>query len=100
MMQYQIFVQNPTAQHFIASVMGMPGCIAEGLTKEEAVMNARVALQHQLDQGEFVTIDLLPNSEHPIDPWIKHMGLFKDDPTFDDFLTEIAEYRQAIDKDV
>jgi hypothetical protein len=27
----------------------------------------------------------------------KNLGLFADDPTFDDFLAEVAAYRQSID---
>jgi hypothetical protein len=35
-------------------------------------------------------------SPEPIDPWIANMGIFQDDPTFDDFLAEVNTYRNAI----
>ncbi len=93
-MQYQVFIQTDSPNKYRASILGIPDCTAEGHTKEEAIANARTALEHQLTQGELVTIDLeTPQS----DPWLKHMGLFANDPTFDDFTAEMAAYRQEID---
>ena len=33
-------------------------------------------------------------------PWIKYAGIFKDEPQFDEFLTEIESYRQELDIEV
>ena len=38
-------------------------------------------------------------SQQQTDPWLKHMGVFASDPTFDDFLTEVAAYRQQVSED-
>lgn len=57
-MQYQVFVQNLANNGYIAAVIGLPGCLAEGHTKEEAIANAKTALQSRLAQGEIVTIDV------------------------------------------
>jgi hypothetical protein len=35
-------------------------------------------------------------SQQQKDPWLKHMGIFASDPIFDDFLTEVAAYRQQV----
>jgi hypothetical protein len=32
-------------------------------------------------------------TEERNDPWIDNMGIFQDDPTFDDFLAEVNNYR-------
>jgi hypothetical protein len=48
--------------------------------------------------GKFIAIDINPNLPAPEnDPWLKNLGLFADDLTFDDFLAEVAAYRQSID---
>lgn len=97
-MQYQVFVQSRSDTNFIASVIGIPDCTAEGTTREDAIAKAKQALQNHLENGELVTIDLdSPSNGQDIDPWIKHMGIFADDPTFDDFLAEVAAYRQQVD---
>lgn len=97
-MQYQVFVQSHPARKFIASIVGIPGSTVEGSTKEEAIAKAKVNLKQQLASGELVTIDVDAESSTPgVDPWIKHIGIFADDPTFDDFLAEVAAYRQQVD---
>ena len=97
-MQYQVLVQNQTQNGFVASVIGIPGCDSEGRTKEEAVAAVKAALAEKLTQSELITIDMdLPSvsaTEHPL---LKHFGRFKDDPTFDDNLEEIAKYRRELD---
>jgi predicted RNase H-like HicB family nuclease len=97
-MQYQVFVQNHSDAKFTASVLGIPGCTTEGTTREDAIAKAKQVLQERLANGELVTIDLdSPANGQDIDPWIKHIGAFANDPTFDDFLAEVAAYRQQVD---
>ncbi len=99
-MQYQIFVQNPTESHFTASVIGMPTCVAEGHTEAEALAKAEILLDEQLAKGKIFMVDR-PTSDVPKKSshaaLIGH-GMFKDDPTFDDFLERMAEVRQRADR--
>ena len=97
-MQYQIFVQNQADNSFIAAVIGMPDCIAEGQTREDAIANAKAAFQARLAEGEIVTVKIEePNQTVSGNPWLESFGVFKDDPTFDDFLEKMAEYRHELD---
>ncbi len=101
-MQYQVFIQNQAERQFMASIVGMPAITGEGTTEEEALAKASAALQAQLATGKLVTIQVgTPNqpneSVNQDDPWLKHQGLFADDPTFEDFLLEVAAYRQQLD---
>ncbi len=95
-MQYQVSVQ-PSEQQFIASIVSIPGVTAEGQTKAEAIAKAKAMLEEKLAIGEFVTIEVEADRLRGDDPRIKHRGIFADDPTFDDFLAEIAAYRQRVD---
>ena len=61
-MQYQIFVQNESKQHFVASVIGMPNLTVEGRTEEEAIAKAKAALEAQLATGWFVEIEVNPSA--------------------------------------
>ena len=48
-----------------------------------------------------VTIEVdLPSEESPekSDPWIDNIGIFQDDSTFDEFLSEVSAYRNEIDR--
>jgi predicted RNase H-like HicB family nuclease len=99
-MQYQVFVQNPTERIFMASVVGLPSLTANGITEQEAIDRLKSILNAQFKHGKLVTIDIdIPTdrSSANSDPWIANMGIFQDDPTFDDFLAEVNTYRNEID---
>jgi predicted RNase H-like HicB family nuclease len=98
-MQYQVFVQNPTDQTFMASVVGLPNVTANGITEKEAIDRLKGILNSQFKNGKLVTIDIDVPSEklsEKSDPWITNAGIFKDDPTFDDFLSEMEAYRNEV----
>lgn len=104
-MQYQLFIQNPAEQKFVASVVGMPMVSGEGVTEAEAIAQAKAALESQLATGKFVTIQVSSVTQpdesvnQATDPWLKYLGLFANDPTFEDFLAEVAAYRQQVDEE-
>jgi predicted RNase H-like HicB family nuclease len=100
-MQYQVFVQNPSDQIFLASVIGLPNMTANGMTEKEAVSKLKNILDAQFKNGKMVTIDVdLPcgESSESGDPWIDNIGIFQDDPTFDEFLSEVSTYRNEVDR--
>jgi predicted RNase H-like HicB family nuclease len=100
-MQYQVFVQNPADLTFLASVVGLPNLTANGITEKEAITKLKGILDAQFKNGKMVTIDVdLPTEEfiQTSDPWIDNIGIFQDDPTFDDFLSEVNAYRDKVDR--
>jgi predicted RNase H-like HicB family nuclease len=100
-MQYQVFVQNPADLTFLASVVGLPNLTANGITEKEAITKLKGILDAQFKNGKMVTIDVdLPTEEfiQASDPWIDNIGIFQDDPTFDDFLSEVNAYRNEVDR--
>jgi len=104
-MQYKVLVQQPSEQHFTASIFGLSNIVADGKTEEEAIAKIKAALTSQLETTKFVTIDLESDTQiesgstkDEIDPWMKYAGVFADDPTFDNFLEEVSVYRQQVDE--
>jgi predicted RNase H-like HicB family nuclease len=94
-MQYRIFVQNRSAEHFIASVLEMPNLVAEGETEAEALANVKAALENQLTTGRFVTIDVSAEElSQGTAPQMKYAGIFADDSTFDDWMEKLVEIRK------
>lgn len=99
-MTYQIFVQNQSHNGYLATVIGLPDCVAEGQTEEEAVAKAKATLSQWLAQGKVVTVELehdLP--EQADNPWLKICGKYKDDPTWEDFQANIAAYRRQLNEE-
>jgi predicted RNase H-like HicB family nuclease len=99
-MQYQIFVENPADQIFMASAIGLPNATANGVTEKEAIGKLKSILDNRFKNGKLVIIEVdLPSekSSDTSDPWIDNIGIFQDDPTFDDFLDEVNNYRKEIE---
>ncbi len=61
-------------------------------------MNTSTKLRKILNSIE----QLQPKKDNisPDNPWIKYAGMFKDDPQFEEFITEMASYRQELDSEV
>jgi predicted RNase H-like HicB family nuclease len=98
-MTFQIFVQHQPDQDYVASVVGIPNCVAEGETKEEAIAKAKEVLNQLLSQGELVTVEIDNGGRSSENPWLALYGRFKDDPTYDDFLAAIEDYRRELDEE-
>jgi hypothetical protein len=86
MSSYQVLVEKAPDGFFSATVIGMPECTAEGTTKEEALENASARLKERLARGELFTIEDPP--ARAANPWLGIHGSLRDDPTFDDFVSE------------
>lgn len=93
-MTFQIFLQQQPEKGYLASVIGIPGCMAEAETREDAVAKVTEALNRLISQGEVIAIDIQTEANNP---WLKLSGKYKDDPTWDDFLASMEEYRRELD---
>ena len=97
--QYQIHVRSGPTDLFLASVLGMDDCVGEGRTREEAIAKAKAALVDRLARGEIVTIDVEDESLSAANVWREEAGRFRDDPTFDEFVTETQSERHNLDSE-
>lgn len=97
-MQYQVLVENVADEMFSATVLGVPDCVAEGSTEEEALNNATSLLKARLAKGDLFKIEVDElSSPVSANPWLEVNGSLRDDPTFDDFMAEISNNRQEND---
>lgn len=95
-MQFQVLVENVADEVFSATVIGVPDCVAEGTTEEEALNNATHKLKARLAKGDLFNIEI-EGLRSPVsaNPWLQIHGSLRDDPTFDDFMTEISSSRRS-----
>ena len=97
--QYQVLIRSGSTDLFLASVLGMDDCVGEGRTREEAIAKAKAALVDRLARGEIVTIDVEDESMLAANVWREEAGRFRDDPTFDEFVTETQSERRNLDSE-
>jgi predicted RNase H-like HicB family nuclease len=97
-MQYQVLVQNLPGELFSAFVIGIPDIVAEGATVEEALDKAKTLLKERLAAGRLFTIEVKGAPAGSVaNHWQETHGSLRDDPTFDDWVKEIAKYRREVD---
>ena len=83
---------------YIARVRDWPEVVIEEETREAAIAQIKHQLTAYLSQPpEVIHIELEPviTGEHP---WLQFAGMWADDPTWEDFIAEVAAYRQEMDK--
>ena len=97
-MTYNAIVENTTPHGYTASIQEWPSCSATGATKAEALTRLRQAISDRLSKVEIVPIEVdVPGNGHPL---AKVLGIFEDDPTFDQFVEDMAAYRREIDAEM
>jgi hypothetical protein len=96
---YPISVKQQPNGQWLAQVLGWTDCQAEASSREAAITGIEQTLNDRLTQTD-MDIVFIDVPKPPVEnPWMKHAGMFKDEPLFDQVLEEIATYRCALDAD-
>ena len=95
-MEYVVFLEKEKG-HYRAVVPALPDCVVEGQTRAETLSRLRQAIVDRLRKVEITKIEV--EIEPSLDPWTPFIGMWKSDPTWDEFQMEIAKYREQVDKE-
>ena len=83
---------------YVARVRDWPEVVIEEDSREKAITQIKAQLAEYLSRPpEVVQIDLEPVA-HGDHPWLQFAGMWADDPSWDDFMTEVEAYRREIDR--
>ena len=95
-MQIPVLVEPMENQGYRASSGSGLEFVAEGATADEALGLFRAEIERRIAAGAIlVNLEVGAIVENP---WIQCAGSLKDDPFFDAWQQEIAEYRREIDE--
>lgn len=94
----QVLIE-PTKNGFIARTAAPWNIVVEGINEQDTLNHLRAVVSEQLSKGVKIINLPLPESEEE-NPWVKVAGIFKDDPTFDDWQEAIQEYRRERDAEI
>lgn len=94
---YPVLIKAETAGEYEAKVLGWPNCKAQGITRQEALLNLRQLLVKYLSQADIVSLEIELPTEHP---WLRFAGRYKDDSQFDEVLEHIEAYRRELDAEL
>ena len=92
-MEISVLIE-PVAGNGYRATWGSLGIMAEGPTKDEALAILKQTIEKRLASGAEVRTLSIPGPEHPL---AQQAGVFKDDPTFEEWQQAIAEYRRQRD---
>jgi predicted RNase H-like HicB family nuclease len=83
---------------YTATVPALPGCRSQGVTEEEALQNVQAVIAELLSRVTVATVEVeAPPKGLSLHTWARFAGMWKDDPSFDDFLAQIEENRRGLD---
>ena len=95
-MTFDVIVLQQVDNGYSARPVLWPDSVAHGTTEQEALDRVRTLIRDLLSRTRFVQVEL-DVSEHQFgNPWLTKAGMFADDPTWDDFLKAIADYRTLV----
>lgn len=93
-MSYSVLLQKQTPDRYRATLMAWPGIEVDARTQEDALGKMRVAIVNLLAQGEVVQLEIPEVQPIIAASYENTFGMFRDDPTFTEFLAEVEEYRR------
>ena len=98
-MTYPILIRSKPKDGYVATALTLTNIEVEAPTREMALAQIRQIITDTLAQGEVINLDI-PEPKPIIASENKDIfGMFKDDPTFPEFLIEVEHYHQQRNKD-
>jgi predicted RNase H-like HicB family nuclease len=93
-MQYTVVIQPHRTGGFIATVPTLPGCRSRGMTEDEVITKIRAAIAKQLKHTKIVQVEVEGNGVVPKNPWDSIIGMFENDPIFEEVDRRIKQDRE------
>ena len=97
-MKYTVVLTEQTNGNIHVTVPGLPDCIVEANTRDEALEKARESIAAIISRSEIFHLDVsaVPKSRslHFDTPW-EWFGIFKDNPTWGKMFDEIEQQKNS-----
>ena len=91
-MMINVLVRQQSDGNYHAHMLGWPEMAATAINREAAIAQVQELVQHEVKQGRLFQVEIDGNND-----FLRHAGVWAEDPTYDDLLTHIAAYRQELD---
>ncbi|GIK55954.1 MAG: hypothetical protein HND44_14225 [Chloroflexi bacterium] len=98
-MTFDVILQKRMNDGYTARPLLWPDSTVYGTTEQEALERVRALIRDLLEQTQFVQVDIETSETQKDNPWIAKAGMFADDPTWDDFLQAMTDYRRQLDEE-
>ena len=98
---YDILIQPQPGGTYRATALGWPDLNVIGDSEQTVLERIRQAIRERLAQGKVVRIEIdgkAAKATVPAHPWLPFLGMWRDDPTFEDLLARMETYRRELDE--
>ena len=92
-MGYQVLLRSIPTNGYIATALAWPQCTVEAPTREEALEKMRTAIAELFSGGEIVEVEVPAPAPKIAATYEEIFGMFRDDPSFEEFVAEVNQYR-------
>ncbi|NOZ06352.1 MAG: hypothetical protein GXP41_08390 [Chloroflexi bacterium] len=92
-MTFAVLLMKQTDDGYTARPMLWPDSVVYGTTKQEALGRVQVLIRDLLSRTQLVQVEVDVPEQQVDNPWLTKAGTFADDPTWDDFLQAMVDYR-------
>lgn len=99
-MLYDILVQQQPEGTYRATVLGWPDLSADGKSEKNALDRIRKSIRERLSRAKVIRIAVDEDAVETHHPWQPFLGMWKDDPTFDNFIAIMQASRQEMDQTI
>lgn len=102
-MTYDILIQPQPGGAYRATVLGWPELDVVGNSEQTVIERIGQTIRERLRHGKLVRIEVGNDAiktttvDHP---WVRFLGMWKDDSTFDDLLDRMTAYRRELDETI
>ena len=96
-MTFDVILLKQADNGYIARPVLWPDSAVQGATEQEALDRVRDLIRDLLGRTQLVQVEVDVPENQTDNPWLSRAGLFADDPTWDDFLQAMADYRRQLD---
>lgn len=93
-MTYPILIRSKPNNGFVATALTLSNIEVEAPTREQALAQIRQVISDTLAQGELVNLEIAEPKPIIASSYDDLFGMFKNDPTFPEFVEEVEAYRR------
>ncbi len=92
-MTFDVILSKQADNGYMARPVLWPDSVAHGATEKEALNRVQVLIRDLLGRTQLVQVEVETSEDQSDNPWVTKAGMFAEDPTWDDFLQEMTDYR-------
>ncbi|MEZ4861022.1 MAG: hypothetical protein R3C14_06945 [Caldilineaceae bacterium] len=96
-MTFDVILRKHPNNGYSARPVLWPDITVHGATQQEVLHRVQQLIRELLEQTQVVQVDVEAAEAVEQNPWLAKAGMFQDDPTWDDFLEKMADYRRQLD---